>query len=744
VRYNPMITSDAAQRAVQALIIFIFSGIMNKLLFLLVIAVLGFFHTPSYAIDSPASAWVKTDYTEVRLISAVTNVGDKKQIPLGLHFKLKEGWKIYWRSPGDAGFSPRLSWTGSTNLAAADILWPAPKRFSVLGFDTQGYKDEVVFPLRATLLKSGEALNAHAKIDYLACKEICIPYRTKLSLALSSGPSNTSAHAHLINRFQALVPGEGQGLGIVIKDAYVSNLKTKPVLTVIASSTTPFKSPDLFVEGSRDLQFGKPKIATDKAKTETKFTVPVFGLKDLKGGPQSFVNRPITITLVDNKRSLEKKLNVTAGPKLNQSNVQASDTIWQIILFALLGGFILNLMPCVLPVLSIKLLGVVSHGGRDKKDVRLSFIASAAGIIFSLLMIAAGLLLLKSAGMSIGWGIQFQHPWFLIMMAVVVTLFACNLWGFFDITLPRWIADAGSHSGQAQGLGEHFSTGMLATLLATPCSAPFLGTAIGFALSRGAFEIWMIFTALGVGLALPYILIALAPGLASRLPRPGAWMVVLRKILGFALALTTVWLLSVLQSFIGLIATSICALLLLTITIILLLRQRQSLETASTTGSSGWKVVSVLTVLVFAVPLWFAKIPDASTSPNKDSGTWTRFDESKISLLVNEGKTVFVDVTANWCITCQVNKKLVLDSAAVDKMLSNDNIVRMKADWTHPNKTIAEYLAKFGRYGIPFNVVYGPSAPSGITLPELLTNSAVLGALKQAQQKTSLPATARR
>ena len=717
---------------------------MNKFLFLVAFATLGFVSTPSHAIDSPASAWVKTDYTEVRLISAVTNVGEQKQIPLGLHFKLKEGWKIYWRSPGDAGFPPRLNWSGSTNLATANIQWPVPKRFSILGFDTQGYKDEVVFPLRVTLLKSGEALSAKAKIDYLACKEICIPYRTKLSLALPAGPSNTSAYAHLINRFQVLVPGEGKGLGLKIKKASVTNLQGKPALIVVASSITPFKAPDLFVEGSRDLQFGKPRIVLNNANTETIFTVPIYGLKDLKGGPKSFVNSPVTLTLIDKKRSIEKRLKVTTDSGPAKSHNDTSESIWQIILFALLGGLILNLMPCVLPVLSIKLLDAVSHGGGNSKDVRLSFIASAAGIIFSFLVIAAGLLLLKSAGMSIGWGIQFQYPWFLIMMTVVVTLFACNLWGFFKISLPRWIADAGSHTGQVQGLGGHFSTGMLATLLATPCSAPFLGTAIGFALSHGATEIWIIFTALGFGLALPYFLIAMAPGLASRLPRPGNWMVTLRKILGFALAATTIWLLSVLNSLIGNVATNICAVLLLVIMLILYYHHRLNPKIKRRITPTGWKAIVAVSILTFVGPLWFAQTPDVSASGRNYTGNWVRFDEKKIHHFVSVGKTVFVDVTADWCITCQVNKKLVLNSETVNTQLSNDNIIRMKADWTRPNKSIAQYLAKFGRYGIPFNVVYGPSAPSGITLPELLTKTVVLDALQQARQKTSSPATASR
>src|SRR3989338_66930 len=202
-----------------------------------------------------------------------------------------------------------------------------------------------------------------------------------------------------------------------------------------------------------------------------------------------------------------------------------------ILLLAVLGGLILNLMPCVLPVLSIKLLGVVGHGGGDNRTVRLSFIFSAAGILFAFGVLAAALIGLKAAGMSIGWGIQFQQPWFLIAMTLVVTAFACNLWGFFEVRLPAYIADWGEHSSHMHGLGGHFLQGALATLLATPCSAPFLGTAIGFALSRGASEIAAVFAALGLGLALPYLAVAAFPGLATRLPRPGRWMVVLRRLL---------------------------------------------------------------------------------------------------------------------------------------------------------------------------------------------------------------------
>ena len=718
---------------------------MNRIYILLIFILFGSLAAPSNAADSPASGWFKSDYTEVRLVAAVTNVGNQKQIPLGLHFKLKKGWKIYWRSPGDAGFPPRLNWSGSNNLATADIQWPAPMRFSVLGFDTQGYKDEVVFPLRVTLRKSGEALKARAKLDYLACKEICIPYTAQLTLTLPAGPSNTSAYAHLINRFQSLVPGDGTRLGLKIENAFFTDEKPKPMLTVTASSATPFTKPDLFIEGSKNIQFGKPRVTLTNTKTEAKFNIPIFGLKDLKGGSRSFINSPVTLTLVDGMKSAEKRLNVALKTSGAQSPNVVSGSIWQIIFFALLGGLILNLMPCVLPVLSIKLLGVVNHGGREPRGVRLSFIASAAGIIFSFLVIAAGLLLLKSAGMSIGWGIQFQHPWFLITMAIIVTLFACNLWGFFEVSLPRWIADAGEQTSHVQGLGGHFSTGVLATLLATPCSAPFLGTAIGFALSRGAFEIWIIFTALGMGLALPYLLVAALPGLATRLPRPGAWMVNLRKILGFALAVTALWLLLVLESLIGLMAAGLSALFLAAITVILYVHYRRK----PILKKNAWVAVAAFMALAFVGPIWLAETPNASTSQakaagHKEAGQWVTFDESKIHQLVNQGKTVFVDVTADWCLTCQVNKALVLETKSMRGHFKANKIIRMKADWTRPNETIAHYLAKFGRYGIPFNAIYGPRTPNGIALPELLSESAILQALEQARSQTPSPATAAR
>jgi suppressor for copper-sensitivity B len=390
-------------------------------------------------------------------------------------------------------------------------------------------------------------------------------------------------------------------------------------------------------------------------------------------------------------------------------------------------------MPCVLPVLSIKLLSVVGHGGAKPRTVRISFLASAAGILTSFLALAAVLIVLKDAGLAIGWGIQFQHPWFLVGMALVVTLFACNLWGFFEVHLPENVAEIGAQEIHVHGLGGHFMTGALATLLATPCSAPFLGTAVGFALARGSGEILAIFATLGVGLALPYLLVAAAPRLATRMPKPGRWMIVLRRILGFALAGTGIWLVSILAVQVSDIAAGLIAAIMTAVAIMLYVHKRLDRRF----GRLDWIAVAVLAALAFAVPDTVRDtgrdMPDGDVKANLHD-LWKPFDLRAIEGLVADGKVVMVDVTADWCITCQVNKAAVLNRNPVLTRLKGPDTVAMKADWTRPSEEISRYLASFGRYGIPFNAVYGPGAPDGIALPELLTNAAVLNAMDKAAQ----------
>ncbi len=321
----------------------------------------------------------------------------------------------------------------------------------------------------------------------------------------------------------------------------------------------------------------------------------------------------------------------------------------------------------------------------------------------------------------------FQQPVFLIAMALVVTLFACNLWGLFEVRLPGRIADAASSGGMGDGLAGHFGTGVFATLLATPCTAPFLGTAIGFALTRGAVEIYSVFIALGIGLSLPYLTVAAVPRLATWLPRPGPWMVTLRRILGIALAATALWLITVLAAQTGNSAAIIVSFLLVLLVAVLGLSDR--LPRLRRDGA--WAVVAVLAVMSFLAPT----IDSASVTKKQVGATeidWRPFDPAAIPVAVAAGRTVFVDVTADWCLTCKVNKALVLDRGAVREMLSGPNVIAMQADWTRPDPVIAAFLQRFQRYGIPFDVVFGPGAPGGRVLPELLTTGNVLAGLAAA------------
>ncbi len=687
--------------------------------------------------DAGASDWQITDQTEVRLIAASQTTGETETIQLGVQFRLKPEWKIYWRSPGDAGFPPQMDWSGSHNLDTAITQWPVPKRFSVLGLETLGYKDEVVLPVLATRRDTDQPLDLRVHLRYLTCNDICIPYDAQLALNLPAGQQVPSDQAHLISRYLSAVPGDGQALGLTVAASRATETDDRAVIRFAVNSTTPLSRPDAYFEGPMELAFSKPDVTLSDDRRSAILEVKADGLtflEDTKG--PTVEGREFIVTLVDSNRSIEQKLTI-GDPLLNpDQNIPPVGEVPEISLFyilaiAVLGGLILNLMPCVLPVLSIKVLGVVGHGGGENRMVRLSFLASAVGIISSFLVLAAALASLKASGMAIGWGIQFQQPWFLIAMTLLVILFACNLWGFFEIRLPGPLARLGSPAQDNHHLSSHFMQGALATLLATPCSAPFLGTAVGFALARGTLEILVIFLALGLGLALPYLIFALAPSMITRLPRPGVWMVRLRIVLGFALAATAVWLISVLTSSLGQSGTIVIAGAMVLIVIVLFVSHHFHKPDRNAT----WLAVSGLAVLALVLPVQMAGgpnlTPNAISSPS-DAVQWQRFDLTAIPGLVADGNTVLVDVTADWCITCKVNKALVFGEGPVAETMSRSKIIAMQADWTRPDPMISAYLARFGRYGIPFNAVYGPNAPQGQALPELLTTQTVLQALDNA------------
>ncbi|HLI19989.1 MAG TPA: protein-disulfide reductase DsbD domain-containing protein [Stellaceae bacterium] len=647
-----------------------------------------------------ASPWYETDQGRVRLIAATASPApDATTVVLGLQFELAPHWKIYWRSPGDAGYPPQLDWHGSENLRAATIAWPAPERFSVEGLETVGYSGGVVLPIAATLGRAGAPLKLRAHLSYLTCAEICVPHDADLALDL---PAQGAGYAALIQQYQDEVPGDGTAAGLKLVAASVRP-GAKPALDLSIESKNPLAAPDAFIESASGALFGAPAVFARNGDTTT-LRVPLGG--DWRG----LAGEPLTVTLVDGPRSMAARVTPTLG-----AGVIDLGTLAAMLGLALLGGLVLNLMPCVLPVLSLKLLAVLPRDGQSLGEVRRGFLGTAFGIVLSFLVLAAATAALKAGGSAVGWGVQFQDPLFLIFIAAVLVLFACNLWGAFEVPLPRGVAAIAERGA----LGS-VATGAFATLLATPCSAPFLGTALGFALAAGPVEIAAIFLLLGIGMALPYLLVAAVPRLARALPRPGRWMIYLRRLLGALLIGTALWLIAILSGELGVRAALAVALLLAFASLALAVLREPF---------SRWLLLAAAVAGALAVPL-LAPAPRAALAAA--SGPWQAFDPAAIGGLVRDGHVVLVDVTADWCLTCKVNERLVLDTDPVRDDLAKLGVVAMRADWTRPNPAIAAYLARFGRYGIPFNAVYGPAAPGGLPLPELLTSTAVTTALAEA------------
>lgn len=621
----------------------------------------------------------KPQYTHIRLFSPATAAGDTGSVAVAVEVVMADGWKIYWRTPGDSGLPPTFDWTGSTNLQSHAVKWPVPHRFTMYDIDNIGYKNSVVFPIDITPAARGAAIELKLSMDLLVCSDICVPETHTASLPLPAGLSEASADMPLYAAALGTLPAQTEGTTRFEKAWLDYDSSNRHYLVVeMTGIEQPGENADLFIEHpTAEIVFGKPEIKHDAATGRTTFRALAHTTEPLDKIEEQLQQGDLTFTYAQGDTGIEGTGPLAPRPaaapvKGPAVTAQLAQFEWKILLAALIGGLILNLMPCVLPVLSLKVLSVVSHGGKDNRHVIFkNFMASAAGIIFSFWVIAGALVLLKNAGETIGWGIQFQNPAFLVFLLVVVLLFAANMWGLFNIPLPRFIAHhaAGKKGDDEPTLLGHFLTGAFATLLATPCTAPFLGTAIGFALARGAFEIFTIFTFLGIGLALPYILLAVSPRVFKYMPKPGKWMVSLKKILALALVLTAVWLASILISI--------------------------------------------------------------TATPALDKG-WDKFEAARIRAEVDIGHTVIVDVTADWCLTCKANKRFVLETRDVTEALAAENIVRLQADWTQRDADIAAYLQSFGKYGIPFNVVYGPAAPDGIVLPELLTRDAVLGALTEA------------
>ena len=705
-----------------------------KILAQTLLATFVLLNTTYSAYGSSQSNWVENDFAKFRIISGVESIGNLDEIPLGLEFELIDGWKVYWRNPGDAGFPPSFIETESNNLQNIDWLWPVPMRFTLDGMQSFGYEDRIIIPLKAKIKDRKRPLYLRTKLSALACKEICVPIEGLLTLQLPAGTGAPSMFAADLKNYEQRVPNSNSWPGFTLQNSRLN----KKVLTLNINSLEKLTEPDVFIESISNIRFGKPAVTLYNERHSGELKVPIETLDE------SFsAEIPLTLTFVDRERFAELNEIIrfgTISQDISTQPFKRDSFPLTILIIAFFGGVILNFMPCVLPVLMIKLLDITRAVGEDRKSVRLGFLSSALGIISSFLLLAIIAILFKKLGVFVTWGMQFQQPIFITISSMAILGFAAGLLGLLKFEAPNRLlnrlsrpADNKYNESDLVRLSRHFFTGVFATILATPCSAPLVGTALTFALGGDTQEIIFIFLSMGLGLALPYLSISIFPFALAIMPKPGAWMRKLEIFLAMLLCLTAVWLLTVLAEQISL-------------TLLLLVIGSMTLATLSIVISKIFKphlficlaAILGLCAIVLSSGLEFlpqqkrAFLAEAKTAIGNSNPSWVVFDEQKISKYVNEGHTVLVDVSAEWCITCKVNEKLFISNGLISDSLKSGTLIGMKADWTKPDNKIANYLFSFNRYGIPFTVIYGPRARTGIVLPELLDEDTIRDAIEAA------------
>lgn len=662
-----------------------------------------------WAADSGWLVRPQNDHAKVQ-IRAEPSADDKTRMLLSV--QLEKGWKTYWRSPGEGGIAPVIAW--ATPLESVKWYWPVPQRFDVSGISTQGYHEQVILPI----VISGQVPKILSGVLTLStCSNVCILTDYPFSVDLSSAVSGEEQQQFEHDFAQAM----GQ---VPIANALTQQIQagfSHSEVQILAHRDEGWQQPELFFDTLDDVDLGKPIVSVQGAQLSVR--VPATdgwgeGSADLNG-------KSLTMVITDG--GLAQEATVTVGPAL--ALPQSSTTFWSWVLMALVGGLILNLMPCVLPVLAMKLGSILQTEHQTRRQVRWQFLASSAGIVTSFWLLALLMSALRLGNHALGWGIQFQSPWFIGFMVLVTAIFTANLFGLFEIhlssSLNTRIATPRVEKPVAHGMAGHFGQGVLATLLATPCSAPFLGTAVAFALAAPLPALWGIFTALGVGMSLPWLAVAAWPKLALCLPRPGRWMNHLRIGMGVLMLASSLWLLSLMTSHVGLQTVMVIAGILL-LALLLAIGWRYGIRIAA--------IVSLIGVLLVGGLLLVGSLTaDLWRKPLHDNIPWQPLTESAIKQALAEHKRVFVDVTADWCVTCKVNKIHVLMRDDVQLALQAPDVVALRGDWTRPSAEITEFLRSRGSVAIPFNQIYGPQQPQGIVLSPLLDRDVLLKVLADAK-----------
>jgi thiol:disulfide interchange protein DsbD len=687
--------------------------------------------TIALAAAGAIAAPVRTAHVEAELVSAQSALVPGSPSTVALRLKMERGWHTYWRNPGDSGLPTTLAWKLPSGLTAGAIEWPAPRALRVGPLVNYGYDGEV-FLLTEIIAASdlaGSSTNLAVRADWLVCKDICIPEGVDLALTLPIAKSATAdprwAGAIAATRAALPRPLEGWTIAATGRGAEVE-LALKPRAPTDLGDVHFFPYSEGKIEASGRQTLSRKDstliltlpVASQRVGEFTRVAGVLTSSTGFDGNDAASIDVPLAGTVVAGAPPAAAAMQ----PIVDDGN---RVSFWVALVFALAGGALLNLMPCVFPVLSLKVLGFASHGS-GTAGMRAHGLAFAGGVVASFVALALLLAALRAGGQQLGWGFQLQSPAIVVGLAILFFVLALNLSGVFEIgqLLPSAVSNWSARNSYVNDA----LSGLVAVVVASPCSAPFMGAALGYALAENSASTFAIFAALGVGMALPYLALAFFPAWRKRLPKPGPWMARLRQLLAFPLYGTVIWLAWVLSMQLDsdAVARLLAALLLIAFAL-------WAWQTMRAGGARGWGVAAAIGVAAAAVVGWpvLAAVASDNPAPPKaiaaEKGPWQDFTPERVRELTGTGRAVFVDFTAAWCVTCQVNK-IALNSDAVRSAFAQKNVALLRADWTRRDPVIGQALAQLGRNGVPVYVLYRPGREP-LVLPEVLQKSTITDAL---------------
>ena len=671
----------------------------------------------TWCLASPAlanqSVPVDTGKVTASLVSSHDSVAPGQEFYIALRTVLDDHWHTYWRNPGDSGEPVQINWELPESVTAGEINWPLPRPIATGPIVNYGFEGAPLFPVKFTVsadAEPGSVITVRSNFYYLVCKDVCIPEQGSASLPIAIGePAEDTRWKSEIEAALAATPKRGSVQGAIKKsdgrvdisfidlpEGDFSNAYFFPYDQGIIGHSNP----QAITRGKDGLQLTTtPDYIWDSATPETFDGILTYQ----QGGQLKGTEVSLAVG-----QSLD--IGAASAPKAAIGGV----TLWTAIIGALIGGLILNLMPCVFPVISIKALSIAKSAHGERAKIRREAWLYTAGVIATFLLLTVILLGLKAGGAEIGWGFQLQSPKVVALLAVLLFVIGLNLLGAFEF--GSGLQNTGAELTQKSGAAGSFFTGALAVVVATPCTAPLMAGAVGYALAAPAIVTLAVFMALAIGFALPFLLIAYVPGLLSKLPKPGPWMERFKEILAFPMFAAAIWLVWVLSLQVGEDGVLLVLSAMLAVGLAIWFFKRK--------GGMG-KVLGAASILA-AIALPISISANTVSSSKIEAEVWS---PARVAELQAEGRSIFVDFTAAWCVTCKVNEKVVLNKAKTQKLFNDTNTAFLIADWTNKDDVIAAELAKYGRAGVPLYLVYSNNSVSPAILPQVLSYDVIKDAL---------------